>query len=49
MFVLAVVLYDETLQPEKMLTFALIWLALIIYSVDTVVARNKQKTLIVNQ
>lgn len=36
MFLLAVLVYDEPIQPEKMATFGLIWLALLILSVDSV-------------
>jgi chloramphenicol-sensitive protein RarD len=40
MFVLATFFYQETIQPSKMLTFAFIWLALIIYSIDSLKARK---------
>lgn len=41
MFILATFYYQETLQLSKMVTFAFIWLALIIYSVDSLKARIK--------
>jgi len=40
MFILATLYYQETLQLSKMVTFAFIWLALIIYSVDSLKARK---------
>jgi chloramphenicol-sensitive protein RarD len=40
MFILAIVLYNEPLVPAKLATFACIWLALIIYSVDSIKARR---------
>ncbi|MCJ8319434.1 MAG: EamA family transporter RarD [Colwellia sp.] len=39
MFILATFYYQENLQLSKMVTFAFIWLALIIYSVDSIKAR----------
>ena len=41
MFLLAMFLYGEPLVPAKLATFAFIWLALVIYSVDSV--RNHRK------
>ena len=41
MFILATFYYQETLQLSKMVTFAFIWLALIIYSVDSLKARKR--------
>ena len=43
MFVLATFYYQETLQTEKLFTFAAIWLALIIYSLDSLQARRERK------
>ena len=40
MFFLATLFYHETLQPSKMVTFTFIWLALIIYSIDSLKARK---------
>ena len=40
MFALATLFYHETLQPSKMVTFTFIWLALIIYSIDSLKARK---------
>ena len=43
MFVLATFYYQEALQTEKLFTFAAIWLALIIYSLDSLQARSERK------
>ncbi|NQZ21363.1 MAG: EamA family transporter RarD [Colwellia sp.] len=43
MFVLATFYYQEALQTEKLFTFAAIWLALIIYSLDSLQARRERK------
>lgn len=43
MFGLAIVIYNEPLQPAKLITFGFIWLALALYSVDSYRAR-KSKT-----
>ena len=40
MFVLATFVYQEAIQPSKMVTFAFIWLALVIYSIDSLKARK---------
>lgn len=42
MFVLATFYYREALQTEKLFTFAAIWLALIIYSFDSLQARKEK-------
>jgi len=42
MFVLATLLYQEPLELGKLTTFAFIWLALIIYSFDSLRARKKR-------
>jgi len=42
MFVLATFYYREALQTEKLFTFAAIWLALIIYSFDSLQARREK-------
>ena len=39
MFILATFYYQETLALSTMVTFAFIWLALIIYSVDSLKAK----------
>ncbi|WP_371187950.1 EamA family transporter RarD [Thalassotalea maritima] len=44
MFVLAITLYQEQLVFEKMLTFAFIWGALVVYSVDSLRKRKKRKS-----
>lgn len=36
MFVLAVAFYDETITPDKMVTFGFIWLALLVFVCDAV-------------
>jgi chloramphenicol-sensitive protein RarD len=43
MFVLATFYYQEALQTEKLFTFAAIWLALIIYSFDSLKARREKR------
>jgi len=42
MFILATFYYREALQMEKLFTFAAIWLALIIYSFDSLQARKEK-------
>ena len=42
MFALAMFYYQEPLAPAKLITFALIWLALFVYSIDSIGA-HKQK------
>lgn len=42
MFILATVLYGETLQPAKLITFIFIWIALVIFSFGSMQG-NKQK------
>ncbi|QBY04042.1 EamA family transporter RarD [Thalassotalea sp. HSM 43] len=43
MFVLAITVYNEQLIFEKMLTFAFIWSALVIYSIDSLKKRRQRK------
>lgn len=43
MFVLAIVVFDETLDQTKLITFAFIWLALFIFVYDIVVKLRKSK------
>ena len=45
MFVLATFYYQETLEPAKLFTFAAIWLALVIYSVDSLKSRKEKRKL----
>jgi chloramphenicol-sensitive protein RarD len=45
MFFLATFYYQEVLQPTKLFTFAAIWLALIIYSFDSLKSRNAKRKL----
>jgi chloramphenicol-sensitive protein RarD len=42
MFILATVIYDETLQSAKLVTFILIWCALAIYSIDSYKAHKRR-------
>ncbi|MBA6362416.1 EamA family transporter RarD [Colwellia sp. BRX8-4] len=49
MFFLATFYYQETLQPAKLATFAAIWLALVIYSLDSLKARNEKRKLALNE
>jgi chloramphenicol-sensitive protein RarD len=46
MFVLATFYYQETLEPAKLFTFAAIWLALVIYSVDSLKSRKEKRKLV---
>ncbi len=48
MFILATFYYQEALQTEKLFTFAAIWLALIIYSFDSLQARREKRKLAIN-
>ncbi|WP_386005239.1 EamA family transporter RarD [Thalassotalea marina] len=43
MFVLATFYYDEPLEPSKLVTFGFIWLALVIYSADSMKTYRKLK------
>jgi len=43
MFLLATFLYQEPLVPAKLATFAFIWAALIIFSIDSIKARRAKK------
>ena len=43
MFILATFYYQEALQTAKLFTFAAIWLALVIYSVDSLQARKEKR------
>jgi chloramphenicol-sensitive protein RarD len=49
MFFLATFYYQETLQPAKLFTFAAIWLALVIYSVDSLKSRKEKRKLALNE
>ncbi len=42
MFLLAVLLYDEPFTQDKIITFALIWVALVIYTLDGVRQRRRR-------
>lgn len=43
MFILAVWVYGEPLAADKLVTFAIIWVALALYSVDTLVHQQRSK------
>lgn len=45
MFLLATFYYQESLEPAKLATFACIWLALVVYSLDSLRARKTRKAL----
>lgn len=46
MFVLAVHLYDEPLDEARLITFGFVWLALAVFSVDSLIAyKNQRKAL----
>ncbi len=40
-FLIAIFIYNEPLEPQKLLTFVLIWIALLIFSVDGYLKRKK--------
>ena len=42
-FLLAVFMFDEELNSDKLITFVLIWIALIIFSLDAIVKNRKNK------
>jgi chloramphenicol-sensitive protein RarD len=44
MFILATVLYNEPLEPGKFMTFALIWTALALFSLDGLRHRTRRQT-----
>ncbi|WP_408033875.1 EamA family transporter RarD [Thalassotalea algicola] len=44
MFLLATFLYQEPLAPAKLATFAFIWTALVVFSLDSLKARKQRKT-----
>lgn len=46
MFILATFYYHEALQPAKLFTFAAIWLALVIYSFDSLQKRKDKHKLV---
>jgi chloramphenicol-sensitive protein RarD len=48
MFVLATFYYQEALEPAKLFTFAAIWLALVIYSADSLRSRKEKQKLALN-
>ena len=43
MFVLAVYLYDEPLDEARLITFGFVWLALAVFSVDSLIAYKKKR------
>jgi len=43
MFILAVWVYGEPLAADKLVTFAIIWLALALYSIDTLLFQHRSK------
>lgn len=43
MFILAVWVYGEPLATDKLVTFAIIWLALAVYSIDTLLFQQRSK------
>ena len=47
MFLLAVLYYQEALEPQRALTFAFVWLALLIYVYDSLRVYHKSKTNVV--
>lgn len=49
MFLLAVLFYGETIMPDKMVTFAFIWLALAVFIFDALVATLRSRRAIKQQ
>jgi chloramphenicol-sensitive protein RarD len=47
MFLLAVLYYQEALEPQRALTFAFVWLALLIYVYDSLRVYHKSKAKVV--
>lgn len=43
MFIVAVWLYNEPLATDKLVTFAIIWAALALYSIDTIIFQSRSK------
>jgi chloramphenicol-sensitive protein RarD len=43
MFIVAVWLYNEPLATDKLVTFAIIWAALALYSIDTIIFQTRSK------
>ena len=43
MFILAVWVYGEPLATDKLVTFAIIWTALALYSIDTLLHQQRSK------
>ena len=43
MFVLAVSLYEEPLEESRLVTFGFVWLALAVFSVDSLMAYSQQR------
>jgi chloramphenicol-sensitive protein RarD len=40
-FILAITVFGEHLNPLRLLSFALIWLSLLVYTTDSVVRRRR--------
>ena len=49
MFLLAVLVYGEPLQESKLITFVIIWSALALYSIDSVIQRQRNRRTIVQE
>jgi chloramphenicol-sensitive protein RarD len=49
MFLLATFYYQEPLYAAKLITFACLWTALAIYSVDSIKARKRAKNVVATQ
>lgn len=49
MFLLAVLVYGEPLQQSKLVTFIIIWSALALYTVDSVIQRQRNRRTIVQE
>lgn len=49
MFLLAVLAYGEPLQQSKLITFVIIWSALALYTIDSVIQRQRSRKTIVQE
>ena len=49
MFLLAIFLYNEPLQPERLITFGFVWSALVLFSFDSIRSYQKAKEQVVTQ
>jgi chloramphenicol-sensitive protein RarD len=43
MFILAVLIYDEVLDTARLITFGFVWLALVVFSYDSIKAYRAER------